>query len=608
MPRLSFKKNLRSGQQEVLDRLATHLAQLNVKLPTGYGKTFTFCAVYSTLQKAGRVNRLLVIFPTDKQLDQFLCDAPNDDLPKALVDGPWQVVDIRDVGLKAIKAHRTNERQIFATTIQSLIQRAGAGVVGDLLQTGQWMVVVDEYHHYGTDKTWGRAVLGLNRQFLLVLSATPHRPYADGAFGPPDVEVTYEFAQTEGAVKRLLGHAYHYSLDVEKDGEIIHLTTAELIAQAGGAEPDRIEKFRIERKMRWSPKFISPLVAEPIDRMLSNRIRTGFPLQVLIAAICVSHAEFVCGQVQEMYPELAVDWVGTGDFGRSDETNKEILAKFCPAKNTDGVRDNPTLDVLVHVGMAGEGLDSILVSEIVELAPASLTNSGNQLRGRAARVLRKDVEGHINFDASSELAIKGYIGANIMRAMDELIPVETPPEPPKPDDDFPPEPPAQPEIQLLDMKFEGVDHGDATVQSVFRFREWREPNAYQWENMRADHGHADWSSFMDDFHAFRAREAELFNDKATLAQSMNNVKLLLRETVGIVIKKMRARGNMVDQTVAGMIKHRINARKRRLIGELNKDNRDIEAAKAHYAWLRQLNLSLRNEEIPQWLFVSTRDQ
>jgi hypothetical protein len=608
---MPFKKNPRPGQQEVFDALETHRSQLNVKLPTGYGKTFTLCGVYSILQTAGRVNRLLVIFPTDKQLDQFLCDAPHDDLPKALVDGPLQVVDIRDVGLKTLKKHRTNERQIYAITIQSLIQNVGASIVNDLLQTGRWMVAVDEYHHYGADKTWGRAVLALNRQFLLVLSATPHRPYADGAFGPPDVEVTYETAEKETAVKTLLGHAYHYSLDVEKDGEIVHLTTAELIQQAGGADPDRIEKFRIERKMRWSPKFISPLVQHPIDRMRSNRIRTGFRLQVLIAAVCVSHAEFVCGQVQQMNPELAVDWVGTGDFGRSDETNKEILGRFCPAKNADGIRADPTLDVLVHVGMAGEGLDSILVSEVVELAPASLTNTGNQLRGRAARFLRTDIEGNINFDASSELATKGYLGLDIMRAMDELAPeAEQPSAPADPDNGFPPEPPEQPEIQLLDLKFEGIDHGEASVQSFLRFREWREPNAYQWQEMKSDHGHTDWPSFMDDYYAFRAKEAELFNDKARLAQTMDNVKLLFSATVGIVVKKMRARGQMVDGTVVGIIGHKINARKRSMIGELNKNNKDVETAEAHYQWLRALNIALRNEDIPPWLSASesTRGQ
>ena len=58
-----------------------------------------------------------------------------------------------------------------------------------------------------------------------------------------------------------------------------------------------------------------------------------------------------------MFPELRIDWVGTGMNGRSDGENKAILRKFCPDK-VDGKRrpQDVRLDVLVHVGMAGRRL------------------------------------------------------------------------------------------------------------------------------------------------------------------------------------------------------------------------------------------------------------
>lgn len=80
-----------------------------------------------------------------------------------------------------------------------------------------------------------------------------------------------------------------------------------------------------------------------------------------------------------MFPELSVEWVGTGSNGRSDKDNRDILRRFCPPK-VDGKRrkQDIDLDVLVHVGMAGEGLDTVFVSEVIHLNPANRNNSNDQ--------------------------------------------------------------------------------------------------------------------------------------------------------------------------------------------------------------------------------------
>ena len=62
-------------------------------------------------------------------------------------------------------------------------------------------------------KCWGRAVLGLNRAFLLAMSATPTRPDDDSAFGIPDVSVKYREAVEEGVIKPLSAHAYSYRIE-----------------------------------------------------------------------------------------------------------------------------------------------------------------------------------------------------------------------------------------------------------------------------------------------------------------------------------------------------------------------------------------------------------
>jgi len=560
--------------------------------------------VYSTLQHAGRVTRLLVVFPTDAQLEQFMADAPREDLINARVQGSYKINDIRSAGVYALKDHRTNAAQIYVITIQSLIANKGSMIVTDLLQQGQWMICVDEHHHYGEEKTWGKAVIKLNRAFLLVMSATPHRPTADGAFGQPDVIVTYEEAYKQGAVKELSGHAYHYMLDLEdEDGKLHRYTTQELAEEAGGEDPDKIEKLRIQRKMRWTPKYVWPLISIPIDRMLQERLTSGFPLQVLITAMCVSHAEYVCNQLRDLYPELRIDWVGTGEYGRTKEENDAVLARFCPPKKEgmDGKvrRPDPALDVLVHVGLAGEGLDSIFVSEVVHLTSASLCNRVNQINGRAARFL-SGVRANINFDASSEFATQGYLGSAIMQAMD-FLPPKTTDKPPDPDPDLPPEPPENPTIRIFDIEFQGVDSGDIGVQRMARLIREDAPTRYDWHAMETDGDHPDWQQVIGFYKKMREIEAEQQNEKAIIQQWMDNVQLLLQRVTGLAVKVMTRKGSYIDNRTPGLIKKVINGRKKKLLGELNQDNRDLDVAKRHYDWLIQLDRQIRAEGIPKWL-------
>src|SRR4051794_38875156 len=96
-----FRKTLRAGQKQVISELIPGRNNLNIKLPTGYGKTYTAACVYSTLKHRGRVNRLLYIVSSDTQLNQILNDAHHDFID-ASVDGPLQVVDVNYFGAGAL--------------------------------------------------------------------------------------------------------------------------------------------------------------------------------------------------------------------------------------------------------------------------------------------------------------------------------------------------------------------------------------------------------------------------------------------------------------------------------------------------------------------------
>jgi len=589
MSTLSFRKNPRRGQAEVIRRaIETEGRQLCAKLPTGYGKTYTAACVYSSLQSQGKVNRLLYLVPTVGQLKQFVQDGKGD-LEDACVDGPLYVCDIAfSKAALSIKQHRKGTHQVFAATIQGLSSRAIGSTVKSLMEQGDWMICVDEYHHYGIEKTWGRAVLDLQAlptcRFLLAMSATPNRPGDDSAFGKPDVSVSYRRAVLEKAVKPMQCHAYTYRIDAIENGDVISYSMQDLVTEAGSDKPQALEK--VFTRMRWSPKYISPLVDTPIARMIRERCSTGQPLQTLIGATCCSHARMVCDQVKTMFPELRIDWVGTGFNGRTDSENKAILQKFCPEKVYGKRRPQDVrLDVLVHVGMAGEGLDTIYVSEIVHLNPANKNNSNDQENGRGARYL-PDVMATVNVETGSDYA-EEYLGRKIELAFDSEDPTDDEPakETEERSDEIP-ELPDEPMILILDV--ECIDINTGEVKRMTRALS-------QASGLSVDSPEVE-AKALALYKQMRREESERFNDPSRVEQWDQQVQNALSTVARRVARKMCP--GRSDKQLIGDIRKRINTKKKRSIGGIEKD---VQTLKRHWDWLVALDREVKNQEVPSWL-------
>lgn len=601
-----FRQKPRNGQVRVFEALDSDRRLLNVQLPTGYGKTFTAAGCFSILRHRGLVNALLWIVPSNAQLAQLEQDGPRE-FELTGTRGPLQVDDVSFFGAACLRRYLRNERQVFAITIQSLIESRGMNNVGELMSKGRWMVVVDEQHHHGDEKAWGKAALSLPAQFVLAMSATPFRSTVDNAFGTPHVQVTYRQAFEEGAVKPLTGHAYHYRLDaVTPEGEIVSYTTADLVAAVGSDSAESIEKFKLERKMRWSPKYVSPLITTPIGRMFHDRLVTNRKLQAIVRAMCVSHAQIVCDQIRTWVPGIEVDWVGTGPDGRDDKTNREIIARFCPQKNERGERE-AKLDVLVCVGMAGEGLDAVNVSEIIHLHRASKNNTNDQVNGRASRYLAdahgNAVEGNINFDACSDYA--RFTGDRIMDAMDgDEIDESVSPEPRRAheDDGKWPIAPQEPPIEIADLTLEFIDSGNlektgealmTIAPGVFSRAEIQEAIARR-EGPVLD-------LLVNAYRGIHEVGNKQFNEKAVVSQWKEHVNNLLRDVTRRVIALTHKSGIAKNESLAGDIKHLINARKFKALGPVTND---LQGLKAHYEFLRNLDAEIVERGVPQWLALS----
>jgi len=413
----------RAGQE----KLITHLEgikqhqSLNVQWPTGYGKSIGFAIAWKRAYEAKICNRFLLVVANDTQRRQIQNDFAGDcELVGApCPNGVW--VFERSAG--DIASARRGDALVFVCTVQQLhaSMNGGLNTIKDLLRSGIWFVGFDEYHHFGEDMPWGNAANCARQEssFCVAMSATPDRRNVDTIFGKPDLVVTYSQAVREGAVKPIVCHSYEYGVTVV-EGRGMHTTysTSELMSLA----TEGINVWEERKSIRYSPQYIHPLITHPVTRLKIKRSKSGMRLQMLVRAMSCIHAKAVCDQIRTLC-EYEVDWVGTGFNGRTQEENRDVIARFCPPK-TDGIRPEPELDILVQVCMAGEGFDSINVCEIVDLYPVSDRASNGratqdkQFYGRGSRIIKDahDIELHVNIP--TDHALNKWAGKSLASWMD----------------------------------------------------------------------------------------------------------------------------------------------------------------------------------------------
>ena len=372
----------RPGQSRLIEWLLDNVEtaqRLCVRWPGGYGKTIGIALAYMILRQFGRVNRLLVVVANDTQRAQFRRDFPGTCLRIGLAikgDCVWEF----DKTARALRTSMLNRCEVFVVTIQmvSSTNKKGTDSLMDLLADGNhWMLAADEYHHYAQEKDWGKSLQRVcdNVKFSLAMSATPTRDGTGTIFGEPDLVVTYREGVDEKpqAVKKMWLRRYHYAVKATTgDGSEVEYTTDELRQQL---DNESLSEFEERVGLRYSTKYIHPMILEPLLRLQDRRTASGKPLQMLIRAMSCRHAKYVCKVVQEVAPGLRVNWVGSGPNGQPDHVNATVIEQFVPPSGQD-----PQLDVLVQVQKVGEGSDSVMVCEIVDLALANIDGASNQLK------------------------------------------------------------------------------------------------------------------------------------------------------------------------------------------------------------------------------------
>lgn len=603
MQEMPWRQNLRAGQEKVVAMFGNR-DRVVAQLPTGYGKTLAAACSYLEVKHRLGVNRILYIVPRGAQANQAA-----EEIPAAinrLVGGRPRAHVVGDNPITAYKAHRKGDAEVFIVTVQSLVSSDRTLLaVCDMMQTGRWMVVIDEHHHYGDaeDSAWTKKVMSLNASALLAMSATPDRSDGTSPLGAPDVVVKYFDAWSEGAVKELRLHSYEYLVDaINTNGDVIPFSTSELIKEVGSDNPAEIEKWMASRQMRWSPKYISPLILHPVERLLDLKM-ICVRGQMIVQALSCSHAKMVCDQVKAIIPHgMRADWVGTGENGRPDSENQRILNEFCPPKDASSGTRKWTLDILVNVGIAGEGLDTTDVCEVVFLTSPNITNSALQTIGRGARTIRglgSQPVCTVNVDGASELA--AYIGPAVMSLFDNgklthnEAEIEELERKDSHDRDYV-ELPDSLNVGVLDVTLLDI-RKDPMFQGVLALAEEAISRSPLSEEQAAKYMEATVEKAVREF--MRNRD-ERFNASAVEAQTRDRLQTAVNKVAGLIIRRMTSKTSVrVERTFVGDVVKRINGAKKRSLGPVEQATSD--ELETHYRWVKQLEAKILSGETPEWL-------
>lgn len=604
---------LRRGQQQVLDLLRDPLsaprknARLIAELPTGYGKTVVVCASYALLRSAGIVNRMLVIVPSDEQFKSYLREIESD---IAELGAPITGA-LKAVSVLSLKAHKTNQAEIFVTTVQSLT--VNADVITDLLSTGRWLVGADEFHRYAKDNSWGRSIEQLNSVFTLAVSATPERTdKAEKAItGEPDVRVTLKEAVEEGAIRPVVVRASEYSVDITLQGDTAprRLSTAELAKELAETGAD-ISAQEVKRELRYYSKYLHKAILDAWAHLNHLNNENEGQHKMLVFAMGVGHAKAVCEQFNDIAGEKVADWIGvqstvmkddgtTVVIGRSEADNERTLDRF---KAGD-------FSVLVQVKKATEGFNDVRCSVLLFLNLAGETVLLKQMIGRGLRrnyAVEPRAERRANEDRCWIFASKDHPGLEYMKRLEDDI-ADPRAEDEEPDDEGGGGGHSDPiygipEFYILDAQFSGEE-------LFYPFGDQGQLISQDEAMARARAGVSTLSSASDA--DVQAELRKLFGMEPKPVSTAERIDAARKKIVGVArtlagnvvrIRAARCAGTFPKSLLGDTIRA-VHARWMVENPNLSHDNMTVDELRRKHDWVRELNNGMKDAADPYLYLV-----
>lgn len=397
---LQIKKDgLRKCQKEAYEAILKHFSKENaekhilVQLPTGAGKSALIVTIPFNLSK----KRVLVLIPSvelSKQLnaDFDIYDNPNDNAYNKF--GIISQKDLRDIELyplrleSAVNSSDVDEHQIIIANYHQLadIEKFFKG-----RENAVDVIIIDEAHHQKA-KTYQEIIKFFSEAKIIGLTGTPFR--SDGQKVDGKNIYTYHFYEA-------------INDKIIRNIKISNISPKE-IELSFTDDKGKIYSFEDIIKLKEDAWFrrgiamsedccnsIAKKAKDKLDDLKKNYPKTSH--QIIASAISIRHArEFV----KPAFIRLGLKVGMVSSHKEDKQNNEDTLNKLKQGK----------LDVIVHVGMLGEGFDHNKLGVAAIFRPYKSLNPYIQFIGR---VIRKN-------ESTKYCWVVSHLGLNQSRRFDEF--------------------------------------------------------------------------------------------------------------------------------------------------------------------------------------------
>ena len=377
-------ENLREPQRQSYYKVYEHFVEGQktshalLVLPTGIGKTGIMGIIPYQISKG----RVLIITPQltvkDTVIDSLNTENHNNFWLERKV--------LTEEHLPAIieyEGNRTKDEVLYLAdivviNIQKLQERLSSSLINRLPKDFFDMIIVDEAHHSPAN-TWIESIQHFSNAKVVKLTATPYR--TDGRKIAGELIYNYRLSQAMAYkyVKSLEMHEYiPDELTFIMDNDDTKKYTLEEVMEIKDDD-------WVSRNVAYSPECSAQVVDESIAILENQKSLSSLPHMIIAVACGIQHAN----QIGELY--------------RSRNIRVGIIHSYMDTDDIEAIKSdisNNRLDVIVNVGMLGEGYDYKYLSVAAIFRPFRSKLPYAQFIGRILRYIpeapqARDNIGHI---------------------------------------------------------------------------------------------------------------------------------------------------------------------------------------------------------------------
>lgn len=360
--------NLRSPQRGAYARIFEHFninkktSHAIVVLPTGVGKTGLMAIAPFNISKG----KVLIITPQLTIKDTVLGSLnPGDysnfwSMAKVLKNEDLPVVVEYN---KSIKKNILDDANIVILNIQKLQMRLDSSLIKIVDENYFDMIIIDEAHH-STANTWVETLEYFKNAKVIKVTGTPIR--ADGQKMSGDLVYEYRLSQAmaNNYVKSLVNEQFiseELKFTIDNDEETLYSL-------------EEVKKIKdedwINRSVAYSLDCSKIIVTESIKLLNNHKKISNLPHKIIAVACSIKHAE----DIKKLYK----------NEGINAEVIHSDLGEFNQKKIKKDIENN-NIDVIVNVGMLGEGYDHKYLSIAAIFRPYKSELAYAQFIGRILR-------------------------------------------------------------------------------------------------------------------------------------------------------------------------------------------------------------------------------